>query len=72
MRHPVRIYRPSGDPGGPSIRRWKVNGYPASVVVWTAEDWDRLADAEKPADAQEHHDGIRVAVRMHADHGGRI
>ncbi|HWE38489.1 MAG TPA: hypothetical protein VG406_18100 [Isosphaeraceae bacterium] len=41
---------------------WRINGYRATIVVWTSEQWERLA--ERPADAQYYPCGIWCALRM--------
>jgi hypothetical protein len=48
---------------GPTARtEWKINGFAASVQVWTAEEWSRLAS--QPDDAQRSKDGSWHALRM--------
>ncbi len=42
--------------------RWLVNGFPATVMIWTAEEWARLTD--RPQDAQQTPNGIWCALRM--------
>jgi hypothetical protein len=39
-----------------------VNGYPAEVLTWTAEEWGRLR--ERPGDTQAGPNGVRVALRF--------
>jgi hypothetical protein len=46
----------------PNIARWRINGYPAMIIVWTAEEWERLTD--RPDDAQYYSCGIWCALRM--------
>ena len=41
---------------------WKINGYRATILVWTTEEWERLP--ERPTDAQYHPCGIWCALRM--------
>ena len=57
---PVEAARP-GRPGQPA-GRWSINGWPATVAVWTAEEWARSTD--RPADAQLMPNGVRCALRM--------
>jgi hypothetical protein len=45
-----------------SSSRWLINGFPATVLIWTAEEWSRLS--ELPNDAQECPNGIWCALRM--------
>ncbi len=41
---------------------WRINGYPARVLIWTAEEWSRLA--HPPQDAQYVGHGLWCALRM--------
>lgn len=41
---------------------WRINGYRATIVVWTSEQWDRLA--ERPTDAQYYPCGVWCALRL--------
>ena len=42
--------------------RWLINGFPATILVWTAEEWSRLT--ERPNDAQPFPNGSWCALRM--------
>ena len=42
--------------------RWLINGFPATILVWTAEEWARLA--VRPNDAQQVPNGTWCALRM--------
>jgi hypothetical protein len=42
--------------------RWLINGFPATVVIWTQEQWAALED--RPSDAQLHPTGVWCALRM--------
>jgi hypothetical protein len=42
--------------------RWLINGFPATILVWTAEEWARLL--ERPNDAQPFPNGSWCALRM--------
>jgi hypothetical protein len=42
--------------------RWRINGFPAKIIIWTAEEWERLA--ERPTDAQRLPSGTWCALRM--------
>ncbi len=44
----VQLFLPQGDERNTSF--WKINGYPARVIVWSVEEWERLP--ERPPDAQ--------------------
>jgi hypothetical protein len=56
----VHIYRPDADDRNSAL--WRINGFPARVVVWTAEEWERLD--ERPADAQYLPCGVWCALRL--------
>ena len=59
-RTPLRLHQPPADFG--SSVKWLINGFPATLLIWTADEWDRLTD--RPKDAQECPNGIRCALRM--------
>jgi hypothetical protein len=43
---------------------WRVNGYRAAMLVWTDDEFERLAAYERPADAQHFSCGIWAVLRM--------
>lgn len=45
-----------------NVAHWRINGYRASIQVWTTEEWERLA--HRPADAQYYPCGIWCALRI--------
>ncbi len=45
-----------------SSARWLINGFPATIFVWTADEWSRLA--ERPHDAQQVPNGTWCALRI--------
>lgn len=45
-----------------SSARWLINGFPATILTWTAEEWSRLT--ERPQDAQQSSNGVWCALRM--------
>ena len=45
-----------------NVARWRINGYGATIVIWTAEEWAALA--VRPDDAQYYPSGIWCALRM--------
>ena len=59
-RAALRLYRPPS-PTVTSVR-WLINGYPASLLVWTIEEWEALE--ERPSDAQYHPLGFWCALRF--------
>jgi hypothetical protein len=59
-RSRLRIHVPTTDPA--SSARWLINGYPAMIIIWTAEEWAGLT--ERPVDAQQYPNGVWCALRM--------
>ena len=43
---------------------WRVNGYRAAMLVWTDDEFARLAPRERPRDAQHFSCGIWAVLRM--------
>jgi hypothetical protein len=60
QRAPLQIFRPFA-PVSHSAR-WKINGHKASLLIWSAEEWERLD--QRPADAQFHPHGVWCALRF--------
>ncbi len=44
------------------VGRWRINGYGASVIIWTVAEWEALS--ERPTDAQYYPCGIWCALRL--------
>ena len=42
--------------------RWLINGFPATILVWTADEWSKLT--ERPQDAQQVPNGTWCVLRM--------
>ena len=42
--------------------RWLINGFPATILVWTADEWARLT--VRPHDAQPVANGTWCALRI--------
>jgi hypothetical protein len=59
-RDRFRIHYPVIDQ--PSSNSWLINGYPARIIIWTAEEWAKLSD--RPLDAQPYPNGIWCALRI--------
>jgi len=59
-RSRLKLHVPSADLA--SSARWLINGFPARILIWTAEEWGRLSD--HPDDAQQYPNGIWCALRM--------
>ena len=51
-------------PGEPLVNsaRWLINGFPATILVWTADEWLNLVD--RPRDAQPVANGTWCALRI--------
>jgi len=45
-----------------NVARWRVNGYRATICIWTAEEWEKMTD--RPTDAQYYPCGIWCALRF--------
>ena len=41
---------------------WRINGHPARLLIWSAEEWERLD--VRPIDAQYHPFGVWCALRL--------
>jgi hypothetical protein len=59
-RSTLKLHRPPEEIT--STARWLINGFPATISVWTAEEWARLS--ERPSDAQPFPNGSWCALRM--------
>ena len=58
--HSLGIYQPPMNDA--NVAFWRINGYRATIMIWTPEEWDRLTD--HPPDAQLFPSGIWCAMRM--------
>ena len=59
QRSLLGLFRPDGDA---NVSRWRINGYPARIIIWTAEEFESLID--RPADALYYPCGIWCALRV--------
>ncbi len=59
-RSSLKVHQPDSDQ--PCSASWLINGYPATIFIWTAEEWAKLAD--RPVDAQSFPNGIWCALRI--------
>jgi hypothetical protein len=41
---------------------WRINGFRAKLLVWTADEWEKLE--ARPPDAQLHPSGVWCALRL--------
>jgi hypothetical protein len=57
---PIRLFDPQSPM--PMSARWRINGHPTRLFIWSAEEWERLR--ERPADAQYHPLGFWCALRV--------
>jgi hypothetical protein len=46
----------------PKLARWRINGHRTCLLIWSADEWDRLT--ERPPDAQYHPFGFWCALRV--------
>jgi hypothetical protein len=56
----LRLHLPTAEIA--SSARWLINGFPATILVWTAEEWARLTD--RPKDAQQYPNGTWCVLRI--------
>ena len=56
----IGIYNPPTSES--SVAHWRINGYRASILIWTNEEWDRMTD--RPGDAQFYPCGVWCALRL--------
>jgi hypothetical protein len=59
-RATLRLYVENGPESQAAF--WRINGYRAKLVIWTADEWERLKD--RPADAQYHPKGVWCSLRV--------
>jgi len=45
-----------------NLAHWRINGYPATIFIWTAAEWANLDNP--PTDAQYYPCGVWVALRI--------
>ena len=55
-----RLHRPAESES--HTARWRINGYGATITVWTDAEWQGLSD--RPADAQYLSCGVWCRLRM--------
>ncbi len=60
-QHPsLTLFHP--DDAVSSTTRWRINGHPARIIIWTSEEFERMADP--PADAFYNPCGVWCALRV--------
>lgn len=57
-----RLLEFNGRPLTSPTIRWRINGYPASLMIWSMDEWESLS--ERPSDAQLHPLGLWCALRL--------
>jgi hypothetical protein len=57
-----KLYQPDPDSRFPGVAQWRINGFPARLLIWTTEEWERLV--ERPSDAVYHPSGVWCALRV--------
>ncbi len=56
----LRLFINRGSESGTVL--WRINGFRARLLVWTAEEWEKLE--AQPSDAQYHPSGVWCALRL--------
>jgi hypothetical protein len=56
----IQLY--SGPEQSRNVAYWRVNGYPARVIIWTQAEWERLE--KRPPDAQYLPSGLWCVLRI--------
>jgi hypothetical protein len=46
----------------PRAAFWRINGFRASLLIWTLDEWEKMESP--PADAQYHPCGVWCALRL--------
>lgn len=59
-RATLRLYAPTAPDS--QAARWRINGYRAKLLIWTADEWEKLKD--RPSDAQYHPKGVWCSLRV--------
>ena len=59
-RSRIRIHLPAEEVA--SSTRWLINGFPATILFWTADEWSRLTD--RPEHAQQSPNGIWCVLKI--------
>jgi hypothetical protein len=62
----LTLYRPETErhSGPKDVVYWRINGHRAAMLVWTDDEFERLATWERPHDAQRFSCGIWAVLRM--------
>jgi len=55
-----QLIRP--DPPTCGSDRWRIDGHPARLLIWSCEEWERME--QRPTDAQYHPFGVWCALRI--------
>jgi len=56
----LRLYVETGPDSHEAF--WRINGYRAKLLIWTADEWNQLK--ERPTDAQYHPKGLWCSLRI--------
>ncbi len=59
-RSTLRLYVESGPES--QVAFWRINGYRAKLLIWTADEWEKLK--QRPSDAQYHPKGVWCSLRV--------
>ncbi|MDB5350493.1 MAG: hypothetical protein JWN86_1740 [Planctomycetota bacterium] len=60
--HLSRLLSYDPPPSERNAAHWRINGYGATIFIWTAAEWELLE--ERPSDAQYYPCGIWCALRL--------
>jgi hypothetical protein len=56
----LRLYVETGPDS--QVAFWRINGYRAKLLIWTADEWEKLQ--QRPSDAQYHPKGVWCSLRV--------
>jgi hypothetical protein len=56
----LRLFQPHSP--AVSSDRWRIDGHPARLLIWSIEEWENLE--HRPSDAQFHPFGVWCALRI--------
>ena len=59
-RSQLQLHRPAE--GVANSTRWLINGFPATVLIWSAEEWARMID--RPEHAQQSPSGLWCLLKF--------
>jgi hypothetical protein len=57
-------YQPTINPQPGTSSHWLIDGYPATITIWTAIEWRKIPAERRPGNTQTHDDGSHVDLRI--------